>query len=143
MIDALENFNTEQPIFIYDKVSDTYHDIRNDTYEVDMPIGVNNTRFSLRFTDKTLKVDNNTINNDIQIKHIQNGNMLVINNNLLELTVEKVTLFNILGQSVATWKIENQEQQNIQIPIKSISAGVYIAKIKTSNGNMSKKIIIN
>ena len=143
MIDALENFNIEQPIFIYDKVSDTYHDIRNDTYEVDMPIGVNNTRFSLRFTDKTLKVDNNTINNDIQIKHIQNGNMLVINNNLLELTVEKVTLFNILGQSVATWKIENQEQQNIQIPIKSVNAGVYIAKIKTSNGTISKKIIIN
>ena len=143
MIDALENFNTEQPIFIYDKVFDTYHDIRNDTYEVDMPIGVNNTRFSLRFTDKTLKVDNNTINNDIQIKHIQNGNLLVINNNLLELTVEKVTLFNILGQSVATWKIENQEQQNIQIPIKSVDAGIYIAKIKTSNGTISKKIIIN
>ena len=69
--------------------------------------------------------------------------MLVINNNLLELTVEKVTLFNILGQSVATWKVENQEQQNIQIPIKSVNAGVYIAKIKTSNDTISKKIIIN
>ena len=69
--------------------------------------------------------------------------MLVINNNLLDLTVEKVTLFNILGQSLATWKVENQEQQNIQIPVKNINAGVYIAKIKTSNGNMSKKIIIN
>ena len=87
------------------------------------------------------KKDLNTIN-DIQIKYIQNGNILVINNNLLDVTVEKVTLFNIFGQSVTSWKVENQEQQNIQIPIKNISTGVYITKIKTSNGDLSKKIIL-
>lgn len=105
-----------------------------------MPVGTNDTRFSLRFTD-ILEVNSNTIN-DIQIKYIQNGNILVINNNLVDLTVEKVTLFNIIGQSVTSWKVENQEQQNIEIPIKNISAGVYIAKIQTSNGNLSKKIIV-
>lgn len=93
----------------------------------------------MRFTN-TLNVDNNSIN-DIQIKYIQKGNVLVFNNNSLDLTVEKVTLFNIFGQSVTSWKVENQEQQNIQIPIKNISTRVYIAKIETSNGNLSKKVI--
>jgi len=143
IIDALENFNPEQAIFIYDNVTDTYNDIRNRLYEVNLPIGVNDSRFSLRFTDKTLGVNKltNTIS-DIQISHIQNGNTLVINNKQLDETVQKVTLFNVLGQSIATWKIENQDQQNIQIPIKNVSSGIYIAKVKTSNGDFSKKIII-
>jgi LEA14-like dessication related protein len=60
----------------------------------------------------------------------------------MDTTVEKVTLFNVLGQSLSTWKIENQDQQNIQIPIKNIPSGVYIAKVKTATGDFSKKIIL-
>ncbi|HQE35189.1 MAG TPA: T9SS type A sorting domain-containing protein, partial [Flavobacterium alvei] len=57
--------------------------------------------------------------------------------------VEKVTLYSINGQSIANWKIENQDQQNIQISINTISSGIYIAKLKTTTGELSKKIIIN
>jgi hypothetical protein len=53
-----------------------------------------------------------------------------------------VTLFNILGQSISSCKTENQEQQNIQVPIKNISSGIYIAKLKTSDGELSKKFIV-
>ena len=60
-----------------------------------MPVGVNDTRFSLRFVDKTLKVTDTKIN-DIKVAHIQNGNIILINNKLSDVTVEKVTLFNIL-----------------------------------------------
>ncbi len=141
-IDALENFKTEQSIFIYDNLTDTYHDIRSAKYEVDLPIGTYNTRFALRFKDKTLKLDQQTINDGIQILHIQNGNYLEINNKSIDLTVEKVTLYTILGQWVSTWEIENQEQQNIKIPIKSTRSGVYIAKLKTSVGEISKKVIV-
>jgi LEA14-like dessication related protein len=142
VIDALENIPADQAVFIYDKDSDSYHNIKEQAYEVILPTGTNDSRFSLRFTDKTLKVDQNSID-EIKITHIQNGNILAINNKLLDTTVEKVTLFNILGQSISSWKIENQDQQNIRIPIKNISAGVYIAKIKTSKGESSKKIIVN
>lgn len=141
VVDALENFDPEQAVYIYDKDTDTYHNIRNEKFEINMPIGVNETRFSLRFKDKTLKVEQHSIH-AIAVAHIQNANTLVINNKSLDITVEKVTLYNILGQFIATWKIENQEQQNIQIPIKSISSGVYIAKLKTSEGDLSKKIIV-
>jgi hypothetical protein len=143
IVDALENFSPEQPIFIYDSLTDTYNDIRSGLFEVNMPVGINNTRFSLRFTNKTLGVvKNNNDNNDIQIQHIQNGNFLEIKNKSLGSTVEKVTLYNILGQSISTWKIENQGQKDIKIPIKTVSSGVYIAKLKTSDGEISKKVIV-
>ena len=90
-----------------------------------------------------MSVDENTVaDNAIQISHLQNGNMLVINNKSADTTVQKVTLFNTIGQSITTWKIENQGQQNIQLPIKKISSGVYIAKLQTSKGSLTKKIII-
>jgi hypothetical protein len=60
----------------------------------------------------------------------------------LDVPVLKVSLFNINGQSIANWKIENQDQQNIQIPINSISAGVYVVKLKTTTGEISKKLIV-
>ncbi|MBF2709915.1 T9SS type A sorting domain-containing protein [Flavobacterium soyangense] len=103
-------------------------------------------RFVLRYSNnnnKTLSIDENNINNnDIKINYIKNNSIIMINNNSMDEPVQKVTLFNILGQSISTWKIENQEQQNIQIPIKSISSGIYIAKLKTSESEVSKKIII-
>jgi hypothetical protein len=147
-IDALENFDAQQKVYIYDDVTKTYNEIQKNAFDVIMPVGINNTRFSLRFKDKslsigkTLSVEENTKISDIKIAHIQNQNTIVINNNLSDVLVEKVTLFNILGQSVANWSVENQEQQNIQLPIKKMSSGIYVAKIKTSNGEISKKIII-
>lgn len=141
VIDVLENFAPEQAVYIYDKLNDTYHNIRMGKFEVNMPVGISTDRFSLRFTDKTLKVEQNSVR-DIDVEYIQNKNILVINNTKSDATVEKVTLFNILGQTISSWKIENQDQQNIQIPIKNISSGIFIAQIKTSEGELSKKIIV-
>lgn len=141
VIDGLENLAPDQAIFIHDNLSDTYHNIRGQAYEVVLPAGTNDSRFSLRFKDKTLKVEENSTD-EIKITHIQNGNLLVINNNLLDVTVEKVSFYNILGQTISSYKIENNDQENIRIPIKNLSSGIYIAKVKTSNGDFNKKIII-
>lgn len=143
MIDDIENFETNEPIFVYDEETKLYHNIRNETFEITLPIGEFHNRFSLRFKDKTLGTNEEiSSTNDILILHSQNTNALVINNKLLNTTVQDVTLFNILGQSVAKWEVENQGQENIQLPIKKVSSGVYIVKIKTSTGVLSKKIII-
>jgi len=132
-----------QPIFIYDNLTNTYNDIRNGLFEVSLPVGVNNSRFSIRFNDKTLEIaKNNTATDAIRISQIQNENALLTNKKTLDTTVDKVTLYNILGQSISTWKVQNQNQENIKIPIKSVRSGVYIAKLNTSEGEISKKVIV-
>ena len=143
MIDAIENFETNQPIFVYDDQTKMYHNIRNETFEITLPKGEFHSRFSLRFKDKTLGTNDQIKNeNDITFLYSQNRNSLVIHNKLLDTTVQEVTLFNILGQAVANWEIENQGQENIQLPVKKMSTGVYIVKLKTSTGVLSRKIII-
>ncbi|WP_426063035.1 LamG-like jellyroll fold domain-containing protein [Flavobacterium sp. DSP2-3-1] len=143
MIDSSENFDKEQAFYIYDDMTGLYHNIRNEAFETNLTKGENKTRFSLRFTDKTLRIADNTINNNDITAYLKNSNTLLINNNILDAMVKEVSLFNTIGQSITSWKIENQEQHNIQLPIKKISAGVYIAKIQTTKGNFSKKIIIH
>jgi hypothetical protein len=147
-IDALENFDSSQNVYIYDDETKKYNNIQTNAFEVILPAGENNTRFSLRFKDKSANIDNTlsleekNTENDIKIAHIQNSKTLNISNYSLETTVEKITLFNINGKLIAKWEIKNQDQKNIQTPIDSISSGVYIVKLKTTTGELSKKIIV-
>ena len=62
---------------------------------------------------------------------------------MVSTTVESVALYNMLGQSVGTWDAKNLDQLNIELPVKTLSTGTYIVKIKTDKGETSRKIIIN
>ena len=89
----------------------------------------------------SLDVQENDSNDDIMVYYSKET--LFIKNKEQDTSVNKVSLYNILGQAIENQKTENQEQQNIQIPIKKVSSGVYIAKLKTSEGlEISKKVIV-
>jgi hypothetical protein len=142
-IDHIEGLFANESIYLEDKDLKVTHDLKLKPYIFSTKVGDFNNRFVLRYGGKTLGVDENSIvTNEPKISYIQNSNTLVINNSASNEAVEKVALFNILGQSISTWKIENQDQQNIQIPFKSMDSGIYIAKLQTSKGELSKKIVV-
>jgi hypothetical protein len=141
-IDELENIPSITEIYLFDNVNGTYHDIKNQTFETNLPIGDYPDRFSLRFTNGTLDNDNfEETNNEILI-FTDSNNLLNIHNNSIDRTAKIVYLYNILGQQVSQWDIENEVQQNIKIPVEQFQAGTYIVKIKTDSGLLSKKVII-
>ena len=57
-------------------------------------------------------------------------------------TVNKVQLYNLVGQLINAWDVRNDEQSNILIPMSSNSTGVYIVKVETTNGSFSKKVSV-
>jgi hypothetical protein len=67
---------------------------------------------------------------------------LNITNGANDNTVVAVSLFNIQGKLMSTWDVSEKEQTSIKIPIQNKTSGVYIVKLKTSKGNINKKIII-
>lgn len=142
-IDALENFDNTFQAFIYDNQTSTYHNITDNDFSIQLPQGIYNDRFSLRFNGPALSTTNFNLNDGIIVAYTSANDMLNIKNNLTDVTVEKVTLFNLLGQSISNWDVANEEQQNIQLPIKNYSTGTYIVKIVTDQGESSKKIILN
>ncbi|MBP6181945.1 LamG-like jellyroll fold domain-containing protein, partial [Flavobacterium sp.] len=141
-IDTLENISGTTKIYLYDDVSGNYYDMKNSAFTISLAIGEYKNRFSLRFTCKPLDVEENTINDGVLVLYSNNYKVLIIQNKVLDMTVKEVHLFNLLGQDLAKWDVENRDQSRIQIPIKNQNSGVYIVKLKTSKENYSKKIII-
>jgi hypothetical protein len=142
-IDELENFDENQSIFIYDKSTDTYHDIRNSMLSIHLPQGIINDRFELRFINHRLNNDHfDMLNNKVTVSFTNNNNSIIIDNYSTDIKVEHILLYNILGQNIASWNVENEFQNNIQIPVKNVSTGTYIVRAETNVGTISKKIII-
>ncbi|GEC73741.1 Por secretion system C-terminal sorting domain-containing protein [Flavobacterium flevense] len=150
MIDETENFDDNQTIYIFDSETNTYHNIKNQNFEINLLAGTTTTRFSLRFynpADAPIEpeepVEMPEINSDITITHIQKSDNININNQIKDCSVTKVRLYNESGIEIENWKIqENRNQSNIQVHIKKTKLGVYIVKVETTAGDFTKKIII-
>ncbi|MFV5695064.1 PKD-like domain-containing protein [Flavobacterium sp. LB3P122] len=141
-IDAVENIPETTKIYLHDNVSGSYHDIKNSKFTIALAVGEYKNRFSLQFTNKTLAVEENNIDDGIQVLYSNNYKVLIIQNKILDTIIKEVHLFNLLGQHLVKWDVENKDQTRIQIPIKNLSSGVYIVKLTTSKGGYNKKIII-
>ena len=150
MIDGLENFKSSQPIYIYDNETNMYHDLQSEVFEIELPAGEYNNRFSLRFKNKIKdkedkdeqeeEITNN--HNEITVAYLNHSKIIQINNFTKNKTVSRVTLYDTNGQSISKWEIKNQDQKNIQLQVKKINSGIYIVAVKTSESEIRKKIII-
>lgn len=143
-LDGTESFEDAQQVYIYDNETSIYHSLRDEeSFDIALPAGTIDNRFSLRFkTDEALNTNNFDAMAAITTMYTSDDSMITVKNGSLEATVETVMLFNMLGQSIASWDVSDENQKNIQIPVKTISTGTYIVKVVTSKGDLSKKIII-
>lgn len=145
-IEQVDGLLANQQVFIEDKLTNTISDLKNGNYTFTTAVGTFNERFVLRYknntSNKTLSVDETTEDNDgIIVIYSNNYKTLIIRNNG-DSTINTVSLFSMTGQNISVWDVKDSEQTSIQIPIKDISPGIYIVKVKTTMGESSKKIII-
>ena len=142
-IESKENFSENQEIYIHDNLNNQYHSIKSQDFEINLPAGVIENRFSLRFTNgSSLGTTDNEIQNEIGIIHSQSNNVITIKNELLSAEIKSVVLFNMIGQQIMTWDIENPGQTTIDLPVTNVSTGAYIVKVITDKGDASKKIMV-
>lgn len=143
VVDAKENFDANQEIYIYDNETSTYNSIKDQSYQVNLPAGTYENRFSLRFTNGTLGTEVPAEeNHGIIVAHSQSDNMISIKNVLQEVTVKSVALYNLLGQQVTEWNVSDIDQANIQLHVSDVSTGTYIVKVITDGGDITKKILV-
>ncbi|MGX7666892.1 PKD-like domain-containing protein [Flavobacterium pedocola] len=140
-LDDLENIPQQTQIYLYDNQTGIYHDLRAGAFEASLPIAEYNNRFSIRFSNVTLGDDNPELTHGLYV-FVDADNILNIKNNRTDLRIEEVQLFNLIGQSIKKWDVEDENQPNILLPVQSIRSGVYIVNLKTSDGLLSKKIVV-
>ena len=142
-INTTNNFEASQTFFIFDSQTNIYHEITNQAVDINLPVGTYENRFSLRFTTGLLNTATVAMDNEFSVFFNTNEKVLNIKNTKQEATVKRVLLYNVLGQETAVWDTKNLNQNLIQLPITNAALGTYIVKMETSNGDLSKKIMIN
>jgi hypothetical protein len=139
-LNEMINFETPE-VYVHDKVNDTYTDLINGVFEVNLPGGVNNTQYEITFTSSTLATNNNTVsnftvfqNNDKELLNIANPNKIDINN---------VILYDVVGKVIFDKK-ETSSKDTYQYSTSTYSDGVYIVKIISKDDKeFSQKVIIS
>ncbi len=127
-----------------------YHNIKTQPFKVKLTTGVHNDRFYLTFTNRSNYVDasqsktssDTEVSEIIDVKYENTNQMLQITNEDKNTTINQVYLYNLVGQLVNTWDVRNENQANIQIQMNANTTGVYIVKIETTNGTISKNVSI-
>ncbi len=145
MLDGTENFPADQPIYIHDALNNSYNDIRTGIYETEIATaGTVLERFTLTFTAAPISKSSQIadLNNDLKMQFSSADNMVNVQNLILDATVKKVTLINLLGQTMAEWTITSETQSLIKLKAPVLSTGTYIIKVQTDKGDFSKKAII-
>ncbi|MBA9071939.1 hypothetical protein GGR22_000065 [Flavobacterium gossypii] len=140
-VPEVTNFDPTQMIYLYDGADDSYHDIKNGSYEVTLPTGIYNSRFQITFVNTALGVGE-TIKHNFGITQDNASQTFTVQNpNLANL--KSVVLFDITGKSI--FKKDNLgTNEKYSFSTSGLSKGVYIVDLVASdNQKFSQKIIVN
>lgn len=135
----------DQRIFLYDNVTETSYPLKNEKVTLSLDQGIYENRFFITFSEKQeilSNEDNFLNNNNISIfYHTRDKEINVNPTNNIQL--EKAELYSILGKKIYSWKFHKNQNQNKKLKINTLSKTVYILKLFTDKGKISKKIVIN
>lgn len=141
---ALENFDTDIDVYIYDSLLNTVTQINTTDYQVTLDANTYTNRFYLAFaSDATLSLEDQSTQS-LFVNYLNASDEIYIK--MPEITsVEKVHLINILGQSIHTWQKTDFDKYNLdelRIPMRNVSKGNYVVHVETNTTSINKQIVI-
>jgi len=141
-LDDMQHFPQGMNCFLFDSDLGVFHNLSESDYEIELPQGVYNQRFYVRFsTSNTLSNEGVAATAPTGIRYESTRQELVIEP-AASTTITDALLFNMLGQQIANWDLKKMGQGMIRIPITKTASGTYIVKLLTSMGPVSRKIVI-
>lgn len=144
-IDEILNFPLTQDVFIHSIENNSYHNLKQSPFEVDLPAGHHTNQFEITFTatftaKQSLSLDEkNTAFFEVQ----QNNTTQELTiNNLNAIALKEISVFDISGKKLfSTTKLNATSKHSY--PTSTWSDGVYIVKITTTENRIeSKKIVV-
>ncbi len=143
MLDNVKNY--EGNVYIKDVLANTTYDLTAANYTPNLPPGTYLDRFKLVFRERIAVVvdEDVTPNQDFSVEnttvHYHQNNSLIVRTKD-DLQVNKITIYNILGQQIKQVS-DNMVGENVfSIPFQ-YSLGVYIVVVESELGHETFKII--
>ena len=138
---SLEDFDglfVNQDVYLLDKYSGIYHDLKAGNFSFTTTAGTFNDRFELRYTAQTLG-NNNPITLENDIKIISNNQSLTVL--CASAAITKIQVYDILGKLLFIQN--NLNTHELQTSILSIAPQMILVKVEMNNGQTyTKKTLI-
>lgn len=132
-----EQYHIDRAVYLMDKVTDQVYDL-SDIVTLDLPIGNYEDRFFITFSDSFLSTDDEFAEN-LLVYADQSSEELVIKRPSTGFDIDSVEAFNMIGQKVKTWKVENSNIEE-RLSIKNLSSAIYLIHIKSGGKTFMKKV---
>ncbi|WP_290864690.1 T9SS type A sorting domain-containing protein [Flavobacterium sp.] len=127
-------------VYLHDKTTDLYHDIKNSLYDVTLPAGTYNTRYEITFKNGALGVGD-TENQGFLIQQ-DNVNKKIIIKNPSQIELANCSLYDVVGKLVFN-KDKLGTQTTYTFSTNDLSNGIYIVKLTTNDKTeKGQKIIV-
>ncbi|MGH1386144.1 GEVED domain-containing protein [Kordia sp.] len=140
-LDALENIGDDIGIYIKNNITGATHNIRESNFQVDIPSGETNDKYSLVFKPENILSTNSAVLEDGIIMYSDTKTEEIVITNNTNFKLEGIDMHTILGQQIITIK-EGIEEKTIRIPIDNVASGIYVISIYSEKGKISKKLVI-
>lgn len=136
-ISEVDGMLINQPVYIEDKLTNIIHDLRQNNYTFSTAVGVFNSRFVLRYTNKTLGVDDfKTLNDAVSIGV---KNQIISINSVVE-NIDKIVVYDVYGKQLS--KKENIRDTQLTIPDLPPTQEILLVKVFLENGkSITKKTL--
>lgn len=130
-------FAGNQPIYLQDNLLNVIYDLRQAPYSFTAPVGINNNRFVLRYTNNALSTSNfEGIDNNVVVA-TPNKNQISIQSAIEKMT--DVTVYDLLGRAIVAKT--NVSENDIVLTNITAKNQVLVVKIKLANGQtISRKV---
>ncbi|WP_296384124.1 hypothetical protein [Winogradskyella sp.] len=130
-INAVDGLFYNQTIFLIDNALGFIHNLTTNPYTFNSEIGEFNNRFEIVFRADALSIDEEDYDlNDFTINELDNDYVKFSTNSAL--TIETITIFDLLGKRLYHFKGENSTETYL---LSNLSDNIYIAEVKLSNGS--------
>ncbi|MGL2992754.1 T9SS sorting signal type C domain-containing protein [Flavobacterium sp. TSSA_36] len=136
-IDSRDGVLAQQELWLEDKKTSTVHDLTKGSYTFTTINGLENDRFVLKYTNKTLGTDDNTLADKSLVISIKNKKITVTSS---EETITQIQIFDLLGRKIYDKAKINAQEYVIDHLLSSEQT--LIVKTTLANGVINSQKII-
>ena len=125
-------------VFLEDRLNNTFTNLNDENLKIILNENLDNTgRFFLRTSSQVLSTSSLALAG-VQVFKMNNSILSI--RGLKEGSKTGITIFNTLGKQVLSSSFTSTN--NLDIALPKLASGIYIVNIKTDNGSLNKKIIL-
>jgi len=126
-------------VYLKDAYNKKFYNLSDGVKTLNLNSGIYQNRFFVTFKKKKTSDKDKNISNNLLIYYDKTTSEIVIHQK--GLSIRKATLINLVRSKKNTWKnIKNSDK--IKLSIKNISDGIYLVKLNTNKGLITKKVFI-